>query len=275
MLCMTPLDGWVGEAMAPAGFWMYRGVARPPPLHITHENTNSPASWFMMSEAGSVVATRWRDATHAYWAVRETTTDYFWMDGLFRELLQRDPEFRDAWACVPYLSCEDYGQAHMLNGRALKRVAPFVVRTLRLHPPFALKLTYKGWPAAPREDAAVFVALKSAFTRRIVGRNHSKHKLGGVGEQCFVQRPQSEAEQGRGGEGEGGGGGGGGRPGAPVGAGPGSGVALASWRRRRILHMLQAEAAGPGRRGGTDGGDEGDASSLTADAAAAVVVVDR
>lgn len=216
MLCMTPLDGWVPEAMGPAGFWMYRGVEQPPPLVITRENTNSPASWFMLSEAGSYIATRWRDAAHAYWAVRATTDHYFWMDELFRDLLASDPRFRAAWACVPYLSCEAYGQAHMLNGRVHSKLAHFVARTIRLHPPFALKLSYKKWPEKPREDAAVFIALRSAEQRRVVGRNHSRHTLGGVSPECF-------AGPGGGGLGRGGGG--------PAAAG----------------RMLQTPTAGPGR----------------------------
>lgn len=207
MLCMTPLDGWVDGALAPSGFWMYRGVKQPPPLVITRENTDSPASWFMLSEAGSYIATRWRDAAHAFWgaeaeaggaAVTGTTTvlksgskpPYFWMDDLFRELVATDAEFRSSWACVPYLSCEEFGQAHMLNGRLHRRSAHFIERTLRLRPPFALKLSHhpRWWPERPQAGAAVYVALESAEQRRVVGVNESRHAFGGVSRECVPRR---------------------------------------------------------------------------------------
>ena len=147
VLCMQPLDAWVYRKVEAAGFWMYHGTGWPPPKLITHANTLFPASWFMVSRRRSYLAQAWREACDAYWARRtDGADDYFWMDGLFRALLARDALFRREWSRVPYLSCEDAGQAHMFMGRVLQPIDSAHVTLLRKQPPFVLKLSHHKFP---------------------------------------------------------------------------------------------------------------------------------
>lgn len=72
MLCMQSLDSWVPTALGPAGFWMFHGWGGGIAM------CGGAASWFMVSERGSLIATRWLARSLAYWEGRAQTDNYFW-----------------------------------------------------------------------------------------------------------------------------------------------------------------------------------------------------
>ena len=174
LLCLASLDAWLPSAMQPSGFWMYHGAGWPPPKPVTRENTRYPASWFMASEAGAPLTAAWRAEAERFWSARDSAAaseqpvPYFWMDALFRDLLARDGAFAAAWACVPFLSCEEPGQPHMMLFRLHKRLGWDVRQVLRTKPPYVLKLSVKAWPAKERRQSNIRVAVKYSRIRRNV-----------------------------------------------------------------------------------------------------------
>jgi hypothetical protein len=134
MLCVQPLTQWVVPAMSSkAGMWMYHGG---------YDN-NMPASWFMLSQPGSYIMQKWTEAANAYWASKDSTDNYFWMDALFKTLRDTDTTFRKLWDSVPKLQCEDPGSAHALAGKVYSQ-NPDVLEQIRNHVPYALKLDCHG-----------------------------------------------------------------------------------------------------------------------------------
>jgi hypothetical protein len=96
----------------------------------------------MISTIHSSIPKKWSKASDAYWKNRKTTDDYFWMDGLFKKLVETDPDFKAEWELVPHLWCEDPGQAHMLAGKVGGN-DPDLQHILRTNPPYALKLNHR------------------------------------------------------------------------------------------------------------------------------------
>ena len=150
MLCMIPLERWVYDAVGPSGFWMYHG----------RDEGRGPASWFMISTIHSSIPKKWSKASDAYWKNRKTAHDYFWMDILFTELQENDPDFQAEWDKVPYLWCEDPGQAHMLAGKVGGN-HPDLQQILRTNPPYAVKLNHRDYG----ENAKV--AIESALSGKV------------------------------------------------------------------------------------------------------------
>jgi hypothetical protein len=115
LACLRPLDTWLPRAFHSSnisGFWMYHGYSGA-----------GPCSWFMISVSHSYMATKWRLASEAFWHRRVLDTlkspiEYFWMDGLFHELLAKDLLFAEDWSTVPYLNTNAPGGPHtcMLQG---------------------------------------------------------------------------------------------------------------------------------------------------------------
>ena len=172
VLCMQPLDNWLYGMLKPTGFWMYHGTGWPPPVPITHANTIYPASWFMVSTRYSYIARTWREAADEYWEARAIGADnYFWMDGLFRQLLASDATFLQQWREVPFISCEDVGQAHMFMSRVHRAASWSDVRLLKHRPPFVLKLSHHKFPRSEAHftwrtrRSAGYVAVQIAKTR--------------------------------------------------------------------------------------------------------------
>jgi hypothetical protein len=142
LLCMQPLDNWIGKLIIPSGFWMHHGNGTGMSI------LEGPCSWFMVSRKDSVISRKWKEACNQFWDGIKigTNINYFWMDELFKELLLRDPEFGSYWNRVPYVSCELYGGSHCLkyhrnfvgNSRLLKT-------TFLKRPPFVIKLWWRRW----------------------------------------------------------------------------------------------------------------------------------
>lgn len=143
LLCMQPLTPWIADAVRPAGLWMYHGHGGG------MDGRFGPCSWFIASEPGALVIRRWKRACDEYWRARRETSDYFWLDGLFRELFRTDAEFRETWRRAPHLYVEKRSQAHGFapGGRMLSSSGA-VKRMLATRPPYVLKLWWKPWQAA-------------------------------------------------------------------------------------------------------------------------------
>ena len=142
MICMMPLDLWLYDVMQPVGFWMYHG----------NTSCEGPASWFMVSMKHSEISTKWKEACDKYWLNKNDGTDnYFWMDSLFFNLLSTDEHFMKEWQQVPYVCCEDIGQAHMLAGKCFDNDES-LKHIIKENPPFAIKLSRHGAPDSLTND---------------------------------------------------------------------------------------------------------------------------
>lgn len=134
MLCMQPLDSWVHRAVTPAGFWMYHGTGAGMPKEV------GPASWFIVSVKGGAIITKWKEECDIYWRAHNEAHQYFWMDGLFNRIFNLDFDVQDLWLKVPYVWCEDDGQAHTLANYGMENDTPHIKKLLAERPPYALKL---------------------------------------------------------------------------------------------------------------------------------------
>ena len=128
MLCMQSLDNWIHEAVEPAGQWMYRGGG----------NCEMCAIWFIISKPGNYMTQKWLEASLDHWKTN-TTSEYYLTDQLWAKLYETDPKFKEDWAMVPKICCEDKGQAHMLAGKVGQN-DPELKEILKTNPPRALKL---------------------------------------------------------------------------------------------------------------------------------------
>tara|TARA_B100000287_G_scaffold435410_1_gene503571 strand:- start:3094 stop:3900 length:807 start_codon:yes stop_codon:yes gene_type:complete len=142
MLCMQPLDNWVHEKVEPAGMWMYHGHGGGMPKEI------GPASWFIVSKKENYVLKKWKEKCDEYWRNHGSAHNYFWMDGLFKELHDKDNEFRYLWSKAPYLYCEEKGSAHTLAGYnncgGMDGSNDELKKIFTDSPPYALKF-WNGW----------------------------------------------------------------------------------------------------------------------------------
>ena len=126
--CNRPLDEWVHSFAAKTQFFMYRS-RHDPNNHLSQtikiadalpgkeefmrtgnigQAYGSPCSWFMVSYPDSYIASTWNSRVISYWKHRKWADDigglraYFWLDGLFFELLASDRWFRKQWALTSY-----------------------------------------------------------------------------------------------------------------------------------------------------------------------------
>jgi Capsular polysaccharide synthesis protein len=147
MLCMQPLDTWVEEAVKPAGLWMYHGHG------AGMSCKDGPAIWLIVSEKGSLMVNKWKNACDKYWKNRNYADSYFLLDELFRKIHESDIEFKNKWDLAPHLYCESKGQAHSLYQRVrtvdwlslMSLNSPSLKKIFLEKPPYALKLSWKEW----------------------------------------------------------------------------------------------------------------------------------
>jgi hypothetical protein len=130
MICMASLDNWIYDAVRPVGFWMWHG----------RDECTGPASWFIISQVQSSIIQKWKKACDDYWSKNSRAEPYHWMDVLFKDLLDNDSEFKSEWDKVPYLCCEDPGEAHMFKG-SVNGSEITLQNKLKDNPPYALKLS--------------------------------------------------------------------------------------------------------------------------------------
>jgi hypothetical protein len=138
MLCMQPLDIWVYEAVEPAGLWMYHG-------HGAEMNKEiGPASWFIISKKEGYMINKWKEECDKYWNNNNDTSNYNWMDSLFKQLFYENDIFKELWLKSPYLYCDSDGQSHTLAGYRMENNTPHIKHLFETKPPYALKL-WKHW----------------------------------------------------------------------------------------------------------------------------------
>ena len=136
LLCMQPLENWVYDAIEKSGFWMYHG-------HGYGLDSNlGPASWFIVSERNNYNIASWKKKCDLFWQENNSTIDYFWMDGLFKELLKSDAIFKKNWLKTPYLYCEEKGSSHSLASYNFKmeKNSKLLKDIFKKKPPYVLKL---------------------------------------------------------------------------------------------------------------------------------------
>lgn len=174
MLCMAPLDEWVYDALDPAGIWMYHGGA----------DAQGPASWFIISIKQSYIIKKWKKACDDYWASRSKEDEYFWMDGLFNNLLKSDVKFAQEWNSVPYISCDDPGQAHMVAGKTQSN-DPELKRIFSEYPPYAVKLSSRNWDGVffneSMTDSNAYHAIQEALSSTKPFKPHKMKEKPGMG----------------------------------------------------------------------------------------------
>ena len=134
MLCMQPLDHWCSDAVKPAGFWMYHGDGAGLPIE------EGPASWFILAEPNNPFITQWKKECDDYWLSRTETDDYFWLDTLFKKVIQNDIQLFKLWLLVPFLSCEDEAGFHSIKESKMIVNDKKTKILLFKNPPYALKL---------------------------------------------------------------------------------------------------------------------------------------
>lgn len=137
LLCMQPLDHWIFDAIKKSNFWMYHG-------HGAYMSSDlGPASWFIVSEKDSYIIKKWKESCDIFWNKNNFAKDYFWMDGLFKNLILNDPKFKNEWVKTPFLYCENMGSSHTLANYnfGMTRDIKSVKEVLRKYPPYVLKLS--------------------------------------------------------------------------------------------------------------------------------------
>jgi len=139
LLCMQPLDSWIEEALVPSEFWMYHGNGG------FMDSKHGPASWFIVSKANTYIITKWKNACDEYWKTRDTEDDYFWMDLLFKDLYENDPEFKRQWDATQYIYAGDPGQSHTFSDGKWVEDTPEFKQLLDKSPPRVLKLWNGIW----------------------------------------------------------------------------------------------------------------------------------
>lgn len=159
LLCMQPLDHWVFEAVENSGIWMYHGHG----AYLTSDI--GPASWFIISEKEGDLITKWKKKCDSFWSVNSLTNDYFWMDGLFKELITTDMNFKSQWLKTPYLYCEDKGSAHTLAdyNYSMYRDSKEIKELLKNKPPYVIKLSSNWNKIFPDKKKDIFQESNANF----------------------------------------------------------------------------------------------------------------
>lgn len=98
------LDAWLPPLMQ-SGFFAF-GV---------HVADRILSNWFLASETGGTVVTRWEESARLYWKGRSEPHAYFWTHYLFEWLVRTDGEVRQCWRDTPRV----HAAAALLLKRAL------------------------------------------------------------------------------------------------------------------------------------------------------------
>ena len=136
LLCMQPLSHWFFDAVNKTGMWMYHG-------HGGYLKSDlGPASWFIISEKNGYLISKWKKACDSFWIKNYKVKDYFWMDGLFKNLIEKDPKFKNKWLKTPFLYCEEIGSSHTLANYnfGIEKDTKLVKEIMLNKPPYVLKL---------------------------------------------------------------------------------------------------------------------------------------
>ncbi len=167
LLCMQPLENWVSDAIERSGFWMYHGHGYGLDSHL------GPASWFIVSEKNNYNIVTWKKNCDLFWQKNNSTKDYFWMDGLFKQLLNNDEIFKKNWLNTPFLYCEEKGSSHSLAGYnfRMEKDSKILKDIFKNKPPYVLKLGSDFQKIFPDITSKIFKESNAAFAIEMSKRN--------------------------------------------------------------------------------------------------------
>ena len=167
LLCMQPLDHWIYEATEKTGFWMYHG-------HGYGLNSNiGPASWFIISEKNNYIIEKWKNSCDIFWQKKNKTYDYFWLDGLFKKLLDEDEVFKSKWLKTPFLYCEEIGSSHTLASYNFKmeNSSKIIKDIFKKKPPYVLKIDSNFNKIFPKINSESFKGSNAYYALKMSKRN--------------------------------------------------------------------------------------------------------
>ena len=167
LLCMQPLGSWAYEAIERSGFWMYHGHG------YGLDSRLGPASWFILSEKNNYNIRRWKKRCDLFWQKNNSTIDYFWMDGLFKELLKNDLVFKNNWLNTPFLYCEEKGSSHSLASYnfTMEKNSKLLKDIFKYKPPYVLKLGGDFQNIFPDINSKIFTQSNASFAIEMSKRN--------------------------------------------------------------------------------------------------------
>lgn len=93
--CSLALDMWTGP-LSQSGFFCF---AAPHPDRMI-------SSWFLLSEKGGEVVSRWSEQARRYWKEAGQADHYLWVHYLFEWLVKSDRKFAAQWKATPRLSAD-------------------------------------------------------------------------------------------------------------------------------------------------------------------------
>ena len=174
LLCMQPLDHWIFDSIKESGFWMYHG-------HGSYLNSDlGPASWFIASENNGYLISKWKNECDNYWKVNNKAKNYFWMDGLFKNLLQNDEKFKKYWMKTPFLYCEEIGSSHTLANYnfGIYKNTKKIKEIFKNKPPYVLKLSSNFENIFPDLNSNKFINSNASFAISLSNRRYIyKHEF--------------------------------------------------------------------------------------------------
>ena len=168
LLCMQPLSHWVFDAVCKTGIWMYHG-------HGSYLKSDlGPASWFIISEKNGYLISKWKKACDSFWKNNYKVKNYFWMDGLFKNLVEKEAKFKNQWLKTPFLYCEEIGSSHTLSNYnfGVEKDSKLVKDILNNKPPYVLKLPSNFKTIFPKLDTKKFKNSNAFFAISISKRKY-------------------------------------------------------------------------------------------------------
>ena len=124
-----------------------------------------PASWFIVSVKNGYIISKWKKACDSFWKKNNKVKDYFWMDGLFRNLLEVEAKFKNEWLKTPFLYCEEIGSSHTLANYnfGIENDTKLIKEILQNKPPYVLKLSSNFKNIFPNLSSKKFINSNAYF----------------------------------------------------------------------------------------------------------------
>ena len=168
LLCMQPLNHWVFDAVSESGMWMYHGHGG------FLKSDLGPASWFIISEKNGYLISKWKNSCDSFWKKNNKAKNYFWMDGLFRDLLQNEMKFKNQWLKTPFLYCEEIGSSHTLANYnfGMQKDTKLIKEILKVNPPYVLKLSSNFKEIFPKLNSKKFKNSNAFFAISVSNRKY-------------------------------------------------------------------------------------------------------
>ncbi|GFH26774.1 hypothetical protein HaLaN_24981, partial [Haematococcus lacustris] len=111
----------------------------------------------------------WFNAAVEFWGkvtrgeMKRDDVQYFWMNILWQQNMDKDPQWRAYWDGVPFLCCEDSDQSHGFQN-FFHHYEP-AAHVWRLNPPHAIKLSHHGKGGIPEPNSTDYIAIQTSLRR--------------------------------------------------------------------------------------------------------------